>query len=137
MNYIQRKLESRIKLLSNHFPVVVVVGARQVGKTTLIKHLFPASDYVVFDPTLDVEQARQDPDLFLQNHTCPLILDEIQYAPEVVAAIKRRVDRDRKPGLFLLTGSPQWQVMRNLAESLAGRAIIIEPSSLSDLEERP
>lgn len=131
MKYIRRQIESRIRLLFDHFPVVVVVGARQVGKTTLLRHLYPESDYVVFDPALDVEQARQDPDLFLQNHKSPLILDEIQYAPEIVAAIKRRVDRDRKPGLFLLTGSQQWQVMRNLTESLAGRAVIIELDGFS------
>jgi predicted AAA+ superfamily ATPase len=131
MNYIHRQLEKRLLELAVHFPVIVLVGARQVGKTTLLKTLFPSANYVVFDPTVDVEQARQDPDLFLQNHSCPLILDEIQYAPEVVAAIKRQIDRNRQPGQFLLTGSQQWQVMRNLTESLAGRAVILQLDGFS------
>ena len=63
------------------FPVVVVSGARQVGKTTLVRHLLPRFDYVVFDPTVDLQNARQEPDLFLRNHPPPLVLDEIQYAP--------------------------------------------------------
>jgi predicted AAA+ superfamily ATPase len=131
MNYIHRQLEKRLLELAAHFPVIVLVGARQVGKTTLLKTLLPAANYVVFDPAIDVEHARQDPDLFLQNHPCPLILDEIQYAPEVVAAIKRHIDRNRQPGQFLLTGSQQWQVMRNLTESLAGRAVILQLDGFS------
>lgn len=81
---------------------------------------------VVFDPVMDVENARHDPDLFLQSHRTPLILDEIQYAPEVSAAVKRAIDRDRRPGQFLLTGSQQWQVMKRLADSLSGRVTILE-----------
>ena len=106
----------------------IVSGARQVGKSTILNHAFPANtDCVVLDPVIDVENARQDPDLFLDNHPrSPLLLDEIQYAPELVAAIKRRVDRDRRPGQFVLTGSQQWEVMKSLAESLAGRAVFIE-----------
>lgn len=135
MHYTHRLIEKRLAEFVSHFPVIVVVGARQVGKTTLLKALFPAADYVVFDPAIDVEHARQDPDLFLQNHPGPLILDEIQYAPEVVAALKRKVDRLQTPGQFLLTGSQQWQVMRNLTESLAGRAVIVQLDGFS-LQER-
>jgi hypothetical protein len=96
------------------------------GQDTLLQHELPDWDAVVFDPAVDVANARQDPDLFLDNHPVPLILDEIQYAPEVVAAIKRRVDRPpgskkasskargkkaaagRRPGQYVLTGSQQW-----------------------------
>jgi len=114
------------------FPVVVVTGARQVGKTTLLRQLFPALDYVVFDASMDLEQARSEPELFLKNHPAPLILDEIQYAPELVANIKRAVDAQlAKPGQFLMTGSQQWQVMQALAESLAGRVAFVELSGLS------
>lgn len=114
------------------FPVVVVTGARQVGKTTLLKQVFPALDYVVFDASLDVEQARREPELFLKNHPAPLILDEIQFAPELVASIKRTVDANHaKPGQFLLTGSQQWQVMSTLAESLAGRVAFLDLAGLS------
>lgn len=125
--YRQRTLSDRLKKLAGAFPVVVVSGARQVGKTTLLRHVFPEHDYVVFDPSLDLEDARKEPDLFLKNHPGPVILDEIQYAPEVVAAIKRQVDRDpSRAGQFLLTGSQQWQVLRSLAESLAGRAAFLD-----------
>ena len=114
------------------FPVVVVTGARQVGKTTLLKQVFPALDYVVFDASLDVEQARREPELFLKNHPAPLIWDEIQFAPELVASIKRTVDANHaKPGQFLLTGSQQWQVMSTLAESLAGRVAFLDLAGLS------
>ena len=80
-----------------------------------------------FDPVVDVENARRDPELFFDNHRGrPLLLDEIQYAPEVVAALKRRIDRDPTPGNFLLTGSQQWEVMSSLAESLAGRVVFLD-----------
>lgn len=109
------------------FPVMVVTGARQVGKTTLLRRVFPTLDYVVFDASLDLEQARSEPELFLKNHPGPVILDEIQYAPELVASIKRAVDANQaRPGQFLLTGSQQWQVMSALAESLAGRVAFVE-----------
>ena len=126
--YKKRLLTSRLHKLSEAFPVVVIGGARQVGKSTLINHAFPpGTDCVVFDPAIDVENARHDPDLFLNNHPGkPLLLDEIQYAPELVAAIKRRVDQSRVPGQFVLTGSQQWEVMKSLAESLAGRAVFID-----------
>ena len=79
--YKERLLSQRIIRLAETFPVTVVSGARQVGKTTLLLHLFPGYDYVVFDPSIDLENARKDPDLFLRNHPPPVILDEIQYAP--------------------------------------------------------
>lgn len=125
--YRHRILSERLQALTGAFPVVVVSGARQVGKTTLLRHVFPAHDYVVFDASLDLENARREPDLFLRNHPPPVILDEIQYAPELVAAIKRQVDRaPEKAGQYLLTGSQQWQVLRNLSESLAGRAAFLD-----------
>lgn len=125
--YTTRFLTSRLESLVTHFPVVVVSGARQVGKSTLLQHVFgQQADVVVFDPVQDIGNARRDPDLFLDNHPAPVILDEIQYVPELVAALKRRVDRDRKPGQYLLTGSQQWNVMRSLAESLAGRAVFLD-----------
>ncbi len=133
--YKPRSLSGRVDRLVGHFPVVVVSGARQVGKSTLLRHLFPARDMVVFDPVKDVGGARQDPDLFLDNHPAPVILDEIQYAPELVPAIKRRVDRDRRPGSYILTGSQQWSVLRSVSESLAGRAVFatLEGFSLAEI----
>jgi predicted AAA+ superfamily ATPase len=96
-----------------------------VGKSTLLRNCFPDAEMVIFDPVQDVENARHDPDLFLSSHRTPLILDEIQYAPEVAAAVKRAIDRDRRPGMFLMSGSQQWQVMARLADSLAGRVAIL------------
>ncbi len=86
---------------------------------------------VVFDPSIDIGNARKDPDLFLDNHPAPVILDEIQYAPELVSCIKRRVDLKRDPGQYILTGSQQWAVMKTLAESLAGRAVFLDLEGFS------
>lgn len=125
--YLPRHLSERLHQLAAAFPVVVVSGARQVGKTTLLRHAYPALDYVVFDASLDLENARSEPDLFLRNHPAPVVLDEIQYAPELASAIKRQVDRAAgRYGQYLLTGSQQWQVLQNLSESLAGRAAFVD-----------
>jgi predicted AAA+ superfamily ATPase len=125
--YRHRLISNRLLRLTEHFPVTIVSGARQVGKTTLLKHLFPDFDYVVFDASLDIEGARRDPELFLRNHPPPLILDEIQYAPELVSALKRAVDtKSAAPGQYILTGSQQWQVLKAVAESLAGRAAFLD-----------
>ena len=124
--YKERLISNRLKKLTENFPVVVVSGARQVGKSTLLKNAFPDRKMVVFDPVNDIAGARTDPDLFLDNYPSPLILDEIQYAPELVPAIKRRVDIAGKNNMYILTGSQQWSVMKNIAESLAGRAVFID-----------
>jgi len=100
MRYKNRSLSKRIKALVERFPIVVVSGARQVGKSTMLKHLFEEYDIVLFDPVTDVGNARSDPDLFLDNHPSPMLLDEIQYAPELVPAIKRRVDQNKKAGMY-------------------------------------
>lgn len=134
--YRSRHITKRIESLLDAFPVVVLCGARQVGKTTLLRHIFPDWDYVVFDPSIDVENARSDPDLFLRNHNFPLILDEIQYAPEVVSAVKRHVDENSGVSeQIIMTGSQQWQVIKSIAESLAGRAILVDMFGFS-LAER-
>jgi predicted AAA+ superfamily ATPase len=131
MKYKERNLSDKIKRIAEQFPVIVISGARQVGKSTLIKHLFKEHDFILLDPLVDIGNARQDPDLFLDNHPTPLILDEIQYAPELVPAIKRRVDNNKQPGMYILTGSQQWSVLKSISESLAGRAILIRLDSFS------
>lgn len=116
--------------------MVVVAGARQVGKTTLVRSLLGDRwPIVTLDPTVDVAGARADPDLLIANNPDRLVVDEVQYAPELVAAIKRSVDEDRRPGRFVLTGSQQWSVLRSLAESLAGRAVFLDLSGFT-LQER-
>jgi uncharacterized protein len=131
-----RHLAQKLRELADAFPVVVVSGARQVGKTTLVRHVFPRWQYIVFDPVRDVAGASADPDLFLGTHETPLVLDEIQLAPALVPAIKRWVDgRPGETGLYVLTGSQQWQVLRNVAESLAGRAAFLDLEGFSLAEQ--
>jgi uncharacterized protein len=124
-SYRHRDLSERLEYLFAHFACVIVVGARQVGKSTLLTHLFPQANHILLDPIVDVQNVRSDPDLFLNNAKFPIIFDEIQYAPELVPALKRFIDKNKLPGQFLLTGSQQWGVLSTISESLAGRAIII------------
>lgn len=124
-SYRHRNLSERLKHLFAHFPCVIVVGARQVGKSTLLTHLFPEASHILLDPVQDVQNIRRDPDLFLHNATLPVIFDEVQYAPELIPALKRFIDKNKRPGQFLLTGSQQWGVLNTISESLAGRAVII------------
>lgn len=84
MDYKKRLLGKKLNQLVQHFPVVVISGARQVGKSTLLKEHFPNWENIVFDPVVDIGNARTDPELFLRNHPTPLILDEIQYCSELV-----------------------------------------------------
>lgn len=137
MDYRYRELSNRLQRVFAHFPCVILVGARQVGKSTLLTHLFPNAAHILLDPVLDVQNIRKDPDLFLKNTSFPVIFDEIQYAPELVPALKRHIDNNKSPGHFLLTGSQQWGVLDRITESLAGRAIILklEGFSLSEVAD--
>jgi len=92
MKYRPRIAESKVKNFAANSQVVLVTGARQSGKSTLLKHTFPDHKAIVFDLHTDLYGARRDPDLFLDSFPEPIILDEIQYAPELTSAIKRRVD---------------------------------------------
>ena len=130
--YRQRLLTRRLRELATAFPVVVISGARQVGKSTLLQHLYgDKAGIVVFDPVVDVGNARQDPELFLANNRPPLVLDEVQYAPELIASLKREVDKDRSPGQYILSGSQQWSVLTSVSESLAGRAAFLDLEGFS------
>lgn len=129
--YVKRALTHRLQKLFNAFSAVVISGARQVGKSTLLDHAFEGLPRIVFDPVLDIQNARHDPELFLNNNPPPIILDEIQYAPELIPAIKRRIDILQKPGLYLLTGSQQWGVLKEISESLAGRAALLDLEGFS------
>ena len=145
--YIHRILESKLNYLSEHFPVVIVCGARQVGKTTLLNQLKETFangknrqiQYVTLDYPRLRNLAKEDPELFLQQYQTPLIIDEIQYAPELLSYIKIRVDRSGQNGLYYLTGSQMFHMMRNVSESLAGRVGILSMYSLSraEIEQRP
>lgn len=132
MKYRHRAIESKLETLSKHFPVVVVTGARQVGKSTLLAHLFgKVARHFIFDPVTDEFGVCRDPQFFLQQYETPLILDEIQYAPELLAVIKKRVDQNRKPGQFYLTGSQNLSVIKSISESMAGRAVVVDMDSMT------
>jgi predicted AAA+ superfamily ATPase len=134
MNYLPRHLEERLIRHTKVFKIVLVAGARQVGKSTLLHHVFPDVKHVVFDPVQDLYGARSDPDQFLETFGSPLILDEVQYAPELLPALKRRVDRSETKGQYFLTGSQNLSVLRNVSESLAGRVGILRLDGLTPAE---
>jgi len=135
--YRTRTIQNYLKKASSQFPLILVTGARQVGKTTLLQHLCTEErTYVTLDDPLLLSLAKDDPALFIQRFPPPVLIDEIQYAPELLPHIKMIVDRNRKPSQFWLTGSQQFHLMRNVSESLAGRVGIIELLGLSRRECR-
>lgn len=123
--YIQRTIEASIEKLSNQFKVLLVTGVRQVGKTTLLKHLGKNRDYVTLDDYKERVMAVKEPELFLQRHEPPVIIDEIQYAPNLLSYIKIAVDNSEKRGMYWLAGSQKFHMMKNVTESLAGRVALI------------
>ena len=130
-----RSLANVIRQIGTMFPVLLITGPRQVGKTTLLEICAKGNrNYVTLDDLEQRELARNDPALFLQSHKTPLIIDEIQYAPELFIAIKMIVDREKKNGLFWLTGSQKFHLMQGITESLAGRVAIIDLLGLSQAE---
>ena len=136
--YIQRAMEERIEELAGFFPVLMICGPRQVGKTTLLKELAGKWTRQTSYVTLDYPQvralAREDPELFLQQYSAPVIIDEIQYAPELLPYIKIRVDENPEKGQYFLTGSQMFHMMKHVSESLAGRVGIMTLYSLSQAE---
>ena len=133
--YISRTLEAFFQNAEGQFPVLLVTGARQVGKTTLLQHLSEAKrSYVTLDDPLVLGLAKEDPALFMQRFPAPLLIDEIQYAPGLLPYIKMEADRQRKPNLFWLTGSQQFHLMKGVSESLAGRVGIVYLMGLSRRE---
>ena len=131
--YVSRTLEAFVA--SCRFPVLMVCGARQVGKTTLLKHASQSDrTYVTLDDPLVQSLAREDPALFMQRFAPPVLIDEIQYAPQLLPYIKMAVDRQRTPGQFWLTGSQHFHLMQGASESLAGRVGIVQLLGLSRRE---
>jgi predicted AAA+ superfamily ATPase len=129
--WIERDWSPALTQLTRSFSAVLLTGPRQVGKTSLLRHLYPNATYVTFDDPALAQQAESQPEIFLDSHREPLILDEVQYVPTLFRALKRRIDRNREAGRFLLTGSQTFPLMQNVSESLAGRIGILEMSSLS------
>ncbi|MGB9701090.1 MAG: ATP-binding protein [Thermodesulfobacteriota bacterium] len=121
-----RTLGQTIKKAMRTFPAIVVTGPRQSGKTTLLKMLFANSHQFVTleDPDIRM-RAKEDPQQFLEQFKAPLIIDEIQYVPELLSYIKTRIDQKRKPGQWLFTGSQNFVLMQGITQSLAGRAAVL------------
>lgn len=132
MNYHHRIIEKKLLQLKDHFPAIIVTGARQSGKSTLLNNLFgKIAEHIIFDPVTDVYGARRDPEFFLQQQKTPVILDEVQYAPELLAIIKKKIDQDRTPGQYFLTGSQNLSLIKNISESMAGRAAMVDLDTMT------
>ncbi|MCK4541068.1 MAG: ATP-binding protein [Spirochaetales bacterium] len=135
MKYFHRQIEEVILQASNEFPVVVLTGSRQTGKTTLLKHLFANLTYITLDDPVRRQIVKQDPGLFISSIKRPCIIDEVQYAPELFPYIKMIVDDNRdQMGTFILTGSQIFPLMKGLSESLAGRAAVFQLLGFSQKE---
>ena len=136
MHYIKRNLEKVVAQVTKEYPVVLVTGPRQVGKTTMLQKLMEGTErgYVTLDDLNDRSLAKNDPELFLQLHKPPVLIDEVQYAPELFMYIKKYADKNHEPGAFWLTGSQVFKLMQGVQESLAGRVAVLSLTSLSQAE---
>lgn len=138
MQYINRHLESKIISLSASCSAVLLTGPRQSGKTTMLKRLAEKEnagrEYVSLDDLTVREMAKNDPAMFLQLHRPPLLIDEVQYAPELFTYIKIYIDKHQRPGDFWMTGSQIFRLMRGVGESLAGRVALLHMSPMSARE---
>lgn len=134
MKYLTRHIEKEIVEASKYFKAILLLGARQVGKATLLSHLFPDIKMICFDPLQDIYKAREDPDLFLESFPFPLILDEVQYVPELLSSLKRKMDQKDTKGQYFLTGSQNFSTLKNIAESMAGRVAIFHLNNFTTQE---
>lgn len=141
MTYIKRAAEETVLQVSKMFPVLLLTGPRQVGKTTLLQRLATEEKnegierkYVTLDDPDVRFLAKRDPALFLQRYSPPVLIDEIQYATELLPYIKMSVDKSKNKGDFWITGSQVFRLMKNVSESLAGRVGIVNLLGLSDTE---
>lgn len=133
--YYPRTASAKVAYLSAHYPCVLVLGARQVGKSTMLQELCPPGmSYVTLDDFKLAEQAKRDPMGFLQEYREPLFIDEVQYAPELLRAIKLKVDAGKRNGMYWLTGSQQFHLMKGVTETLVGRVGIVDLHSMSQRE---
>ena len=135
MAYIKRDIEDKIISLSKEYSCILITGPRQVGKTTVLRQLMDDNrEYVTLDDMDERSLAKRDPAMFLQIHSTPIMIDEVQYAPELFSYIKMEIDKGAAPGTYWLTGSQAFKLMELAQESLAGRVSILHMSSLSQHE---
>lgn len=133
--WIDRGLGSQVLAAARQFPALVLTGARQTGKTSLLRHLFPDAAFVSLDLPSAAQRAEQEGDAFLTSFGEPLILDEVQYAPALFRYLKVVIDAQRTVrGRFLMTGSQKFSLMRGVSESLAGRCAVLDLDTLSSRE---
>jgi hypothetical protein len=131
VRYRPRRLAATLKRALRTFPAALVTGARQSGKTTLLRNELPRHQYVSLERPDARARALSDPEGFLSEPGVPLVLDEIQYAPVLLHYIKDRIDADRRPGRYVLTGSQTFALMRGVSQSLAGRVAVLSLDPLS------
>ena len=131
VEYIKRHIESFTKETHDSFKCLLVTGARQTGKSTLLEHIYPDLSMVTLDDEFARDQARENPASFVQMNPPPVFYDEVQYAPELFSQIKIRCDRSEEKGLFCLSGSQPLHLMKNVSESLSGRVGILNLMGLS------
>jgi hypothetical protein len=131
MAYIERAITPILKERLNASKCTLITGARQVGKSTLVKHEFPEFNKANFDDKLTRLQAKEEPKLFFLNNPCPLFIDEVQKENSILEDIKMIVDGSEERGQFLLSGSQNLELMKGMSESLAGRVSVTELSGLS------
>lgn len=135
--HIQRTLATALQEASASFKVLLLTGPRQVGKTTLLQDIQKDSrSYITLDDLNLRIAAQEDPASFLERLQLPVLIDEVQYAPNLFPYIKMAVDKSKQPGLFWLTGSQQFDMMKNVTESLAGRVAILQLQGISLAEEQ-
>lgn len=135
MNYINRDIDQLLVEISKSYSALIITGPRQVGKTTTLKRMLgEGRAFVSLDNKENRQLAKTDPELFLSLNPAPVIIDEVQYAPELFPYIKMEIDNGAPPGSYLMTGSQMYQLMNLASESLAGRAAILRMSALSQHE---
>ena len=137
--YVRRLLEKSLKEAIKSFPAVFIGGPRRSGKTTLTKTFLKGYNYVLLDEADVRSLAIEDPRGFLEKYPPPVIIDEIQNAPDLLPYIKARIEKNKKPGQWVITGSQQWALMKGISETLAGRIAILHlyPFSLEEVQRRP
>ncbi|MCR5224475.1 MAG: ATP-binding protein [Alphaproteobacteria bacterium] len=134
MTYVKRIIEKAILKANANFPVVMLTGPRQVGKTTVFQNCDKNRKYVSLDKLANRRMAIEDPDLFLQKYSPPVLIDEVQYAPNLFSVIKADVDTRKENGMYWLTGSQQFHLMKHVSETLAGRIAILNMQGFSQQE---
>lgn len=134
MHYLPRHIQKQLLESAKYFKAILLLGARQVGKSTLLSQLFPDVKNITFDPIQDIYRAQEDPDFFLESFPAPLILDEVQYVPNLLASLKRKMDQSDAKGQYFLTGSQNFSVIRSVAESMAGRVAIFHLDNFTPQE---